>query len=151
MVLTSSQSQLHHKRSGILAIDYGRKRIGLAEAEENIRVPFPLKTISTVDIWDFLKAYTAKKNISLLVIGMPSSTYGMSCDVQKDIFEFIKTFKVQYPHTNIYEQDERFSSKVALRDYIIPANKKKKRRDKSLIDKVSASLILSFYFETLAN
>ena len=135
-------------RRWILAIDYGQKRTGVAEADDDLRIPFPLEAVQTRYIWSFLKDYMAKKKLILLVVGIPCSTYGMTSHILGDVLQFVEKFSQIYPNISVYKQDERFSSKIAFREFILPVYKKKKRKDKFLIDKVSASLILSFYFES---
>ena len=137
------------RKNWILAIDYGSKRVGIAEAQKSTYIPFPVDAILRSELWNFLSKYTADKKLTTLVVGIPYKTYGMDCSIIEDVLNFIKKFEVAYPQVTVHKQDERFSSKTAFRDYILPLHKRKKRQNKFLVDKISASLILSFYFETL--
>lgn len=137
---------MNNRSSWILGIDYGTKRVGLAEAESSLKIPFPLRTVFLSDLWLFLDEYVASKEVLLFIVGVPDKTWGMSCPVEKDIRSFMRDAATKYPQIPTIGQSERFSSKSAFRDFILPIHKKKKRRDKSLVDKVSASLILEYYF-----
>ena len=130
----------------ILAIDYGKKRIGIAISDSKKSIAFPLKTIENKNIFIFLEQFIKSEQIESIVIGNPKplgkKINNLTHEVNKFQKKIISLFKVP-----VYLVDERFTSKIAFK-IILDANvKKKKRRDKSLIDKVSASLILETYLK----
>ena len=133
-----------------LGIDYGKKRIGLAITDDNKIISSPLDTVSTVDIFNFLDDFSQREDIELIVIGMPKRLDNSDNLISKEIHVFSKkiTKKFQIP---IHFVDERYTSKIASTIIINSHLKKMKRRDKKIVDKVSAALILETYLNLTKN
>ncbi|NPA43097.1 MAG: Holliday junction resolvase RuvX [Chlorobi bacterium] len=129
----------------ILAIDYGKKRTGIAETDDLQLIASPLTTVDTSRLWDFLKKYLEENRVETLVVGEPLREDGTYNEIEKDIRAFLKRFAKAYPHIRIEREDERFTSKMAVRAMVEGGVPKKKRRNKALTDKVSAALILQDY------
>ena len=129
----------------ILGIDFGKKRIGLAITDSQKIIASPLETIENKEIFNFLEVFLKNEEIEAIVLGDPKTNKNTHNDLISDLKKFhqkLKRFNVP-----IHFVDERFTSKIAFR-MIIDANiKKMKRRNKSLVDKVSASLILETYLK----
>tara|TARA_Y100000766_G_C18720686_1_gene513726 strand:+ start:22 stop:435 length:414 start_codon:yes stop_codon:yes gene_type:complete len=130
----------------ILGIDFGKKRIGIAITDSKKMFAFPLKTVDNKEIFSFLKEFFLNENIESFVLGEPKTKKNTNNDLIIDIKKFSDKLKNEF-RIPVYFVDERFTSKIAFQ-IILDANIKKiKRRDKSLIDKVSASLILETYLK----
>ena len=129
----------------ILGIDFGKKRIGLAITDSQKIIASPLETIENKEIFNFLEVFFKNEDIEAIVLGDPKTNK----NTHNDLISDLKTFHQKLKRFNvpIHFVDERFTSKIAFR-MIIDANiKKMKRRNKSLVDKVSASLILETYLK----
>jgi len=133
----------------ILSIDYGTKRVGLAVTDPLQIIANGLDTISTKEIFDFLKDYFSKEDVEQIVIGEPLHLDGNPTYVTPLVHELAEKLKKLYPDIKVVLQDERFTSVDARRIIRESGAKKKKRQDKSLIDKVSAVLILQDYLERI--
>ena len=132
----------------ILAIDYGTKRVGLAVSDPLQIIANGLDTVATADLFDFLKKYIATETVETLVVGMPMHLDGNPAQIADKVEGFIKAFKKLFPDIMVETQDERFTSEDAKKIILKSGAKKKKRRDKSLVDKVAAILILQDYMES---
>ncbi len=135
----------------ILAIDYGRKRSGIAVTDPQQIIANGLKTIATQEIFTFLSDYFKKEKVDMVVIGYPKKMNNMPSEAVAYIHEFLKKFKSEYPGREYYLMDERFTSKIAFQTMIDGGLKKKQRQDKSLIDTISATIILQSYLEYKEN
>tara|TARA_X000000368_G_scaffold361502_1_gene305740 strand:- start:12 stop:434 length:423 start_codon:yes stop_codon:yes gene_type:complete len=131
--------------SKYLGVDFGLKRIGLSITDHEKIFAFPLTTIEFNGAFDFLKNLFLKEEVSKVVIGYPKRLSGVDSDIESSIKIFIKKFKKQFPAIEIERFDERFTSKLASKAIVSSGLGKKKRSDKSLIDKVSAAIILRDY------
>ena len=130
----------------ILGIDFGKKRIGIAITDSKKMFAFPLKTVDNKEIFSFLKEFFLNEDIESFVLGESKTKKNTNNDLVTDIKNFSDKLKNIF-RIPVYFVDERFTSKIAFQ-IILDANvKKMKRRDKSLIDKVSASLILETYLK----
>tara|TARA_Y100000766_G_scaffold248368_1_gene230112 strand:- start:543 stop:956 length:414 start_codon:yes stop_codon:yes gene_type:complete len=130
----------------ILALDYGKKRIGIAISDSEKSIAFPLKTIENKEIFLYLKEIIQIEKIEAIVLGEPKSLNNKENILFLEVIKFKKKI-ISLFSLPVHLVDERFSSKIASK-IILDANiKKMKRRDKSLIDKVSASLILETYLK----
>ena len=131
-----------------LGIDYGKKRIGLSITDDNKIISSPLDTVSTVGIFSFLDDFLRREEIDLIVIGMPKKLNNTDNLISKEIHILSKkiTKKFQIP---IRFVDERYTSKIASTIIINSHLKKMKRRDKKIVDKISASLILETYLNLI--
>ena len=131
--------------SKYLGVDFGLKRIGLSITDQEKIFAFPLTTIEFNGAFDFLKNLFLKEEVSKVVIGYPKRLSGVDSDIESSIKIFITKFKKQFPEIEIERFDERFTSKLASKAIVSSGLGKKKRSDKSLIDKVSAAIILQDY------
>ena len=133
----------------ILAIDYGAKRTGIAATDPLKMIASPLETVSTGEVIDFLKKYFSKEEVECVVIGKPVNLDNSDSEIEKQIQSFIVNLKKQFADMKIERMDERFTSKIAQSAILDSGIKKMERRNKSLVDKVSATLILQSYLETI--
>ena len=131
----------------ILAIDYGQKRTGLAVTDVLRITANPLLTIETLQDW--LKTELAKGEIDTVVIGHPTQLNGEESDSMRYIRPFMDWFRKQFPAIPLVEYDERFTSTIAHQAMIAGGMKKKDRRDKAVVDKIAACIILEDYLSTL--
>lgn len=131
----------------ILAFDYGQKRIGLAVTDPMQIIASPLSTISTSQIENFLSDYLKKELVDEFVVGYPVQMNNKPSESVKYIDPFLNRLKKLYPGKTIHLIDERFTSRMALQTIIDGGVKKMARRDKTLADKISASLILQSFLE----
>lgn len=131
----------------ILAIDYGRKRVGLAVTDPLQLIANKLTTVRTHDILDFLKDYFEKENVEKVIIGYPLQMNNEASEAVQYINPFLKRFQKLFPDMPIEQVDERFTSKMAFQTMLDAGLKKKDRQDKGTIDAVSATIILQSYME----
>lgn len=129
----------------ILAIDYGTKRTGIAITDELQLIASGLTTVPTKELLDFLKKYIKSETVDLILIGEPTQKDGTASSVEVHIKEFIKSFSEIFPKIEIKRVDERYTSKMAFQTMIDSGLKKKQRRNKALIDEISATIILQEY------
>ncbi len=135
----------------ILAIDYGKKRTGIAITDELQLIASGLTTIHTAEIFDFLTNYFKKEAVELLLIGEPKQMNNMPSESEALIKPFIEKLKKQFPDMKMKRVDERFTSKMAFQTMIDSGLKKKQRQNKALIDEISATIILQSYLYGLKN
>jgi putative Holliday junction resolvase len=131
----------------IIGIDYGSKRIGLAVTDPLQIFASPLTTVSPADFDNFIKGYIKTDTVDAFVIGYPVQMNNQPSASVSYINPFIKKLKKEYPEIHIYLADERFTSQMALRTMIDGGVKKKDRQDKSMVDKISASIILQSFLD----
>jgi putative Holliday junction resolvase len=129
----------------LLGIDYGKKRTGIAETDDLQIVASGLTTVETAKLWAFLDQYLNNNQVEKIIIGESLDLNGMPNPIEADIKKFIKKFQKKYPDIEVIREDERYTSKMAFESMIKGGVKKKKRRNKGLIDQVSAALILQSY------
>jgi len=128
-----------------VGIDYGTKRVGISISDSSQIIATALCTVENKNIFSFLKDLIEKEEVDTIVIGEAKNLDNTETDSSKQIYLFIKKLKNQFPKVNIQTIDERFTSKIAFQSIIDSGIKKKKRQNKSLIDKVSATIILQDY------
>ena len=131
--------------SKILGIDYGAKRIGLAITDSLQLVASPLTTISTNLALEFLVDLIKKESISCLVIGYPKDLMLNSTDSTSQVENFEKKIFGRIPDIKIHRFDERFTSKIARHAILASGVSKNRRKNKELVDKISATIILQDY------
>lgn len=131
----------------ILAIDYGTKRCGLAVTDPLQIVPGGLDTVPEPELIHFLKAYLTEEEVETIVVGEPLYPDGKPAQIHHQVIGLVRKLKRQFPDVEVVLQDERFTSEEAKQVILQSGAKKKKRREKGLVDKVSAMLILSDYLE----
>lgn len=133
----------------ILAIDYGRKRAGIAVTDELQIIATGLETVASHELLTFLKEYTTREQVDLIVVGEPRDMMNRPSEASRFIEPFVKKLRAAFPNMEIKRFDERFTSKMAHQAMIEGGLKKKKRQDKALVDTLSATLILQSYMESL--
>lgn len=139
---------MQQKKMGrALAIDYGRKRCGIAVTDEFQMIASPLCTVTSGDLITFLKDYVINEIVDVFVIGESVQMDGTPSQSAEFIEPFIKLLKKTFPAIPVERIDERFTSKMASQTIRQSGAKKKDRQDKGLIDRVSAAIILQTYLE----
>jgi putative Holliday junction resolvase len=136
------------KLGRILAIDYGRKRVGIAVTDPLQLIATGLCTVSASEIEKFLKDYFAKESVERIVVGLPKQMDNTSSESMVYIKPFLARLAKLFPQMPVEAYDERFTSKLAQRAIIDAGVKKMDRRDKSLVDMVSATIILQSYMQS---
>ncbi len=136
---------LNNQHTKYIGIDFGKKRTGISISDYNKVVSFPLETIETDSLIEFLKELSIKENIEKIIIGKPLKLNNTVHNLEKDIINFIKSLNKSLPDITIERIDERYTSKISKKIIDRMNSKKKIRMDKSVIDKISASLILESY------
>jgi putative holliday junction resolvase len=131
----------------IVAIDYGTKRVGIAVTDPLKIFATALDTIHSKDIISYLKAYEAKEGIECFVVGMPKTLSNEESSNAPFVKAFINGLKKNFPEKEIVLVDERFTSSMAMDTMIQGGMKKKDRRNKENVDKISATIILQSYLE----
>ena len=131
----------------ILAIDYGRKRCGIAVTDALQIIATGLKTVPAAELMDFLKQYTQMEQVDTFVVGYAKQMDATDSESMQYIRPFVKKLAETFPQTPVEMIDERFTSKIAFQSMIDGGLKKKQRQDKALIDTVSATIILQSYME----
>jgi len=129
----------------ILAIDYGMKRTGIAVTDELQIIASGLTTVNTKDLLVFLNDYIDKETVELFIIGEPKQLDNTVSETESLIEPFITKLKIKFPDIPVLRIDERFTSKMAFQTMIDSGLKKNQRRNKALVDEVSATLILQSY------
>jgi putative holliday junction resolvase len=132
----------------IVAIDYGTKRVGLAVTDPLKIIASPLDTIHSKDVIAFLQLYDQKEQIEEFVVGLPKNLDNTETNSSRPVRHFVQLLKKRFPDKKVVLVDERFTSKMALEAMITGGAKKKDRRVKENIDKVSAAIILQSYLES---
>lgn len=133
--------------SRILSIDYGLKRVGLAVTDPLQIIASGLTTVATVDLINYIKDYMVKEEVECIVIGEPLHLDGSPTSITPQINKFIEELTKLFPELRIERQDERFTSRDARQIILQSGARKKKRRDKGLVDKISAVLILQDFLK----
>lgn len=134
-----------------MALDYGRKRVGVAVTDPLKITANGLTTIDTMQIREFISDYLNKEQIECLLIGQPMQMNYQASEAEKYIKPFLNWFTEKYPGIRVERIDERFTSKMAGKAMIEGGIKKMKRRNKALVDKTSAVIILQSYLEKRNN
>jgi len=131
----------------IMAFDYGTKRVGIAVTDPLQLIATALETVHARDVLDYVKAYVAREQVATFVVGMPRQVDGSASESAQHVRGFVRSLRRNFPSVPIETIDERFTSKMASASIAQSGMTKKKRQDKSLIDRVSAVLILQSYLE----
>ena len=131
----------------IIGIDYGRKRIGLAVSDPLGMFASPLETVPPAKIIEYLKNYAEREGISLFVVGWPMNLDNTPAQSARFVEEFLRRLRKNFPDTPVELEDERFTSVLAHRAMIDGGMKKMNRRDKAVVDKISAAIILQSYLD----
>lgn len=136
--------------SRIIALDYGSKRTGIAVTDPLQIVPNGLETLQTKDLMTFLEKYFETEQVSMLVIGYPTHLDGNDTYLTNEIDVFLNNFAQKFPQIKIFRQAEWFTSRQASQVILQSGIGRQKRQDKSLIDKVSAVIILEEFLHSKA-
>ena len=132
-----------------MAIDFGTKRTGIAVTDPLRIIPGGLTTVATHELMSFLSGYFAKEQVDLIVVGHPTNMNGEESASMKQIRPFVDKFKKQYPDKEVVMFDERFTSVLAQKAILEAGIKKMARRNKALVDEVSATIILESYMNSI--
>ncbi|NLX80116.1 MAG: Holliday junction resolvase RuvX [Proteiniphilum sp.] len=132
----------------LLAIDYGKKRVGIAVSDPLQIIANGLTTVDTHKIFDFIKEYFQKETVDVVVVGLPKQMNNEASENMGRVEEFVSKFKKLYPSMVVEYYDERFTSKMAQRTMIDGGLSKKQRMNKALVDEISATIILQSYMES---
>lgn len=133
----------------ILAIDYGKKRCGIAVTDPLKIIASALTTIHPKELFPFIKKYISENEVETIVVGMPLQMDGTPSESFSSIEPFVNRLRKEISQPVIYH-DERFTSKMAMQSLISAGSKKSDRRDKGVIDRVSATIILQSYLDSLS-
>lgn len=133
----------------ILAIDYGRKRTGVAVTDPLGIIATPLDTIPTHELLAFLKSYQQKEAVDQFVVGMPKTLLNEDSETAPLVRKFVEALKKTFPEKPVHLADERFTSSMAMQAMIDGGMKKKDRRLKGNVDKISATIILQSFIDTV--
>ena len=131
----------------ILAFDFGKKRTGIAVTDVLQIIASGLTTVDTKKIFSFLNTYLTDENIELFVVGEPKQLNNQPSESELLIVPFLKKLKNTFPKIPIVRVDERFTSKMAFQTMIDSGLNKKQRRNKALVDEISATIILQTYLD----
>ena len=132
----------------ILAIDFGRKRTGIAVTDTLQLIANGLATVATAQLMDFLKAYVAKESVELIVVGQPKQMDNTPSESMRYLKPFLARLAKEIPEMTVVMYDERFTSVLAHRAMLDGGMKKMARRDKSIVDEISATIILTDYLNS---
>jgi putative Holliday junction resolvase len=135
----------------LLGIDYGTKRIGLAVTDPLNIFASPLITVKNHEFYSFLSDYLKTESIDAFVIGYPVQMNNQPSESVKYIDPFIRKLEKEFPGKPVHRIDERFTSQIAFKAMIDGGVKKNDRRDKAMIDRTSAAIILQSFLDNKAN
>lgn len=129
----------------IVALDYGKVRTGIAVTDELQIIASGLTTVNTKELLNFLRKYVQEEKVEKFVIGEPKQMNNLPSESEELIKPFLRTLEGVFPKIPVERQDERFTSKMAFQTMIDSGLNKKQRRDKALVDEISATIILQAY------
>ncbi len=132
----------------IIGIDYGTKRIGIATTDPLQIIASPLETVATPQIFDYLTQYFFTEEVERIIVGEPKKLDDTDGDILPQVRRFVERLNQLFPNIPVDMQDERYTSREAQRIIINSGIKKMKRRDKTLVDKISASIILEEWMKS---
>lgn len=132
----------------ILSIDYGKKRTGLAVTDPLQLIAGGLATVSTSELFEYLKQYVSREEVERIVIGEPLQPNGQPSENLSRVQQFVNRWRRAVPHIPIEYYDERFTSVLAHQVMIDAGLHKKARQNKALVDEISATIILQDYMRS---
>ncbi len=132
----------------ILAIDYGKKRTGIAVSDTLQLIANGLTTVPTVELMSFLTDYVSREPVERIIVGLPKQMNNEASENAKRIEPFVRTLRKAMPNIPVEYVDERFTSVLAHRAMLEGGLKKKARQNKALVDEISATIILQDYLES---
>ena len=130
-----------------LGIDFGTKRTGIAITDAMQIIASGLTTVATHSLDDFISNLLKKEVIECFVVGDPKNLNGTATNCTVHVNAFVRRIEQKYPKIPIHQIDERFTSKIAKQSILASGVKKKVRRNKALVDQVSATIILQDYLD----
>lgn len=133
----------------ILALDYGKKRTGIAVSDPLKMIATGLATIPSHELVPFLRDYLQREEVETVVIGDPKNLDGSPTDATPLVEEAVRILKKQFPAVPLIRVDERLTSRMAGRSIAASGLRKKQRQDKGLVDEVSATILLQDYLQTI--
>ena len=132
----------------IIAIDYGAKRTGIAVTDPLGIIAQPLETVATHTLMDFLRSYIARESVERIIVGLPKQMDGSNSENFRRIEPFVNRLRKEIPSIPVEYYDERFTSVLAHRAMIDGGVGKMARRDKAMVDRISAAIILQGYMDS---
>lgn len=133
----------------ILAIDYGQKRVGLAVTDPLKIIANSLDTVPAHEVLAYVVNYVAREDVEKIVVGLPKQMNGADSQSMQYIEPFVKKLKAALPTIELIYVDERFTSVLAHQTMLDGGLKKKDRQNKGLVDRISATIILQTYLESI--
>lgn len=133
----------------LLSIDYGLKRTGVAVTDPLRIIATPLETIATAVLFEFLDTYLKKEQVDEFIVGMPKTMSNEDSQIAPAVRKFVEQLKIKFPQVPVNLVDERFTSSMAMKAMIEGGMKKKDRRVKGNVDKISATIILQSFIDTV--
>ncbi len=133
--------------SRIVAIDFGLKRTGIAVTDPLKIIASGLTTLPTAEVLPFLKKYCAEEPVECFVVGLPLYPDGNPAQIAAQADAFAQQLRKHFPDKPVFRQDERYTSNEAKRILLQSGARKQKRRDKALVDKIAAALILEQFMQ----
>lgn len=137
--------------SRVLAIDYGEKRTGIAVTDSLKIIASALTTVETTALWEFLQTYLTKEDVDTIVLGLPLRLNNELSAIEPKIQKLQRKIAHDFPQIKVERQDERFTSKLAVNAMIAGGMKKKDRKIKGNLDKISATIILQDYLDRFSS
>ncbi len=137
--------------SKIVAIDYGRKRVGLAATDDLQLIASGLTTVHSSELIFFLENYVKNNEVEIFVVGEPKNLDNTPSEFAEGTDNFVKNLRKRFKEIKVVRVDERFTSKMAFQTMIDSGLKKKARRNKELVDEISAAIILQSYLQSREN
>lgn len=131
----------------LLAIDFGKKRCGIAVTDPMQIIANGLATVETARLVEFITGYAASEQVDLIIVGYPTTVHGEESESMRYIRPGIGRLRKALPSIPVEFSDERFTSVLAHKAMIAGGMKKMARRDKAIVDEISASIILNDYLE----
>lgn len=131
-----------------MAIDYGKKRVGLAVTDPLQLTANGLDTVLSHEIFEYIEKYTAREPVEKFVVGLARQMNGSDSESMQYIRAFVSGLQKKFPNIELVYMDERFSSVLAHRTMLEAGLNKKNRQNKELVDKISATIILQSYMES---
>lgn len=145
------QFETEKEMARLLAIDYGKKRTGLAVSDEMQIIAGGLTTVATTELLDYILDYVKREPVERIVVGLPKQMNNEPSENMRRVEPFVNRLRKLLPDIPVDYHDERFTSVLAQRTIIDAGIKKMARRNKELVDEVSATIILQSYMESRRN
>lgn len=132
----------------VLAVDYGKRRTGIAVTDVLRIIATPLETVATEKLMTFLNTYVIKEGVDEFVVGMPKTLKNEDSETAPLVRKFVEELEKLFPGKPVHLVDERFTSKIAMQAMVAGGMKKKDRQEKGAVDRISAAIILQSFLES---